>query len=145
MKTIKPTYVLYVLGLIFTLLFAANCDCNQKDPAPEQHTATTIPCTVTTFFPGSPAVDITLPNGSKIHLPATPSYIQNTPCPDTTNSPIWGKAQQPVYSPAPTTRDKSLSIRALGPGLAAYLPQVLLALPFSPRPSATDKIGRAHV
>src|SRR5207249_9262685 len=84
--------------------------------------------------------DITAANGTKVHVPATPAYIQMTPCPNTTNSPIWGKSQQAVNGTTSVPKSGASS-RALGPGLAAYLPQVLLALPFSPRPSATDSSG----
>lgn len=136
----KPAYVLYVVGLIFTLLFAANCDCDKKDPDPAQHTVTTIPCMMSTIYmPGTPAYDISGPNGIKFHFPGTPGYFVTFPCPDTKSSPVWPKSQQPIYTPAATKSSaRPFSSRAFGAGLAAYLPTVLLDLPFSPLRSASD-------
>src|SRR5579883_987018 len=139
--SMKLTYILYVLGLIGVLLFAANCKCD-KDDAPEQKTVMSLPCLPTqAYVPGMPPTVITLSNGTKVTFPGTPGHVVTVkvPCPNTTNSNIWAKSQHPVYGSGATSKSKAhLAGRASSSGPAAYLPQVLLDLPFSAQSSASD-------
>lgn len=126
--------LLYVLGLIFVLLFAANCSC-QKDPVDPQHY-----WVICQDSPGGTHQPV-LTNGKETRLSGQLFDPTQWSCPDTSNSPIWVGSGKPVYS---TNGPKTNSVRgragraALGPGLAAYLPALLLDLPFPALRAGTE-------
>jgi DNA-binding beta-propeller fold protein YncE len=129
----KPSYVLYVLGLIGVLLFTANCDCD--DDVDPQHYW--VVCEKQSDGSNIPV----LTNGSSYHYNGQNFNPNQYRCPNTGNSPIW-KSSTATYNTAPSSTQHSnisgFKPKALGPGQGAYLPAPILSLPFSAQRSGSE-------
>lgn len=123
--------VLYVLGLIAVLLFAANCTCQQTFT---KHTWVVCEKGPNGNSPSEfSAYGEDPPNSTP--LPPIAFNAADWTCPNTTGSPIWAKSLVTIPPPPsplapPPEPDRRLGAKATNAGSAAYLPQPILDLPF---------------
>lgn len=127
----KLSYVLYVLGLIGVLLFAANCDCD-RDPVDPQH------YWVVCQDDGSGNNVPVLTNGRDVRYSGQLFDPTQYRCPNTGNSPIWKGSSAPYNINGQPKTNARVNPKALGPGQGAYLPALQLDLPFFAQRSGTE-------
>jgi DNA-binding beta-propeller fold protein YncE len=124
MKRIKPSYVLFVLGLML-VLFMADCQCS-RDYIDPQH-----------FWVICSDHLPALTNGRDVRYSGPYFDASQYNCPDTSNSPIWIGSGKPIYGTTPV-HSSAVKPRAVTSGLASFLPVPLLDLPFPAQRSGTE-------